>query len=259
LPEKKKHWTCSQIGGGYSICDEKGPTLLKNDTRFVQLSSAFSIFNDIINTSRNVIGQTFKEMFVIRRINLEKGLENTGGSLDFYKGLVQDFHHNTAHVDKIAGLVSEGNYEAAEIQVHSLKGVSNMLGFEALSHLMSKVENALKEKDPVAFKRLIPPLREEIDHLFDELERSELLQENIEKVSHEEYNEQDKEILIEKLKQLLSMVREGRYQAEVLVSELLSRYGTFGLKKELLEVKAKIEKLDFQDAEALIKTIQNGI
>jgi len=197
---------------------------------------------------------------MIRRININKGLENTGESLELYKGLVQDFRKKyAAYADKIAGLVSEDNYKAAEIEAHSLKGVSNMLGFEYLNQLASKVEKVLREKDRAAFKRLIPSFKEAFNCLFEELDRSGLLEESKEEAPFLEYNEQNKGVLLEQLNQLFPMVREGKYQAEILVSELLSRYGTFGLKKELSELKAKIENLDFEEAEALIKTIKNRI
>ena len=180
--------------------------------------------------------------------------------MSFYKGLIQDFHKKyTTHADKILELVSEKNYKAAEIEVHSLKGVSNMLGIERLNKLASKVEQALREQDLTAFNRLIQPLKEELVLLFKELDGSELLYESKVESSFLEYNEQSKDNLVEKLNQLLPMVREGRYQAEVLVSNLLSNYGTFNLKKELSELKAKIEELECEDAEALIKNIRKRI
>jgi hypothetical protein len=58
---------------------------------------------------------------------------------------------------------------------------------------------------------------------------------------------------------LRPVVKAGRYQAETLVSQLLKDYADFGLNEKLSELKALIEQLEFEEALALIKTIQKEL
>lgn len=197
---------------------------------------------------------------MIRGINTKKGIENTGGSLEFYKGLIRDFYKKHAtHTDKISELVFDGNYKAAEIEAHSLKGVLCMLGIEQLNQLASKVEEALREHHMEEFNRLIQPLKKQLDRLFKEIDSSEWLYESTQESALLELDEQSRSVLLKKLSHLMTIVKEGNYRAEALVSNLLRDYAAFELKKELLELNARIEDLDFEEAIDLIKNIQKGI
>ena len=197
---------------------------------------------------------------MIRGLNMEQGLENTGGDLTFYKGLLQDFFHSYSnHPDKIIHFVSEGDYQSAELEAHSLKGTSRMLGFEMVYDIAFQMERSLKEKDKAKFDCLIQPLKKELKTLFHDYEGSDLFQE-----SHEDYlslklNDEQKKIFLDRINALRPVVKAGRYQAEMLVSQLLKDYADFGLEKKLSELKSLIEQLEFDKALDFIKTIQKEL
>ncbi|MFP4460585.1 MAG: Hpt domain-containing protein [Thermotogota bacterium] len=197
---------------------------------------------------------------MIHGLNMEKGLENTGGDLAFYKGLLQDFFDTYSnHAEKIIQFVSKGDYQAAELEAHSLKGTSRMLGFEQAYDIALKLEMSLKEKNEEMIRLLIPPLSNELKNLFWELEQSDLLKKETEEHLTLKLDEQQKRILLDQLNALRPVVRSGRYQAEELVSQLLKEYADFGLKKKLLELKTLINQLEYQKALALIKSIQKEL
>jgi HPt (histidine-containing phosphotransfer) domain-containing protein len=201
-----------------------------------------------------------KEILMIRGLNMEQGLENTGGDLAFYKALLQDFFNTySKHPKKIIQFVSEGDYHSAELEAHSLKGTSRMLGLEKVYDMAFQMELSLKEKDKTKFDGLIQPMKNELKILFRDYEGSDLYQE-----SHEDYlslklNDEQKKIFLDRINALRPVVKAGRYQAETLVSQLLKDYADFGLNEKLSELKALIEQLEFEEALALIKTIQKEL
>ena len=197
---------------------------------------------------------------MIRGLNMEKGLENTGGDLNFYKGLLQDFFETYSnHTEKILRFVSQGDYKNAELEAHSLKGTSQMLGFEKIHEVALKMELSLREKDNEKFECLVHPLRNELKALSYDFKHSELFQQNNEMHLSLKLNEQEKKTLFDRLNMLLPIVKAGRYQAEVIVVKLLKEYAHFGLKKKLSELKSLIEQLEFEEALVLIKTIQKEL
>src|SRR6056297_4089166 len=106
-------------------------------------------------------------IYMIRGLNMEQGLENTGGDLTFYRGLLKDFFDTYSnHADKIIQFVSEGDYKSAELEAHSLKGTSRMLGFEKVYDIAFQMELSLKEKDKAKFDRFIQPLKDALNVLY---------------------------------------------------------------------------------------------
>ncbi|MEA1884932.1 MAG: Hpt domain-containing protein [Thermotogota bacterium] len=197
---------------------------------------------------------------MIRGLNMEKGLENTGGDLNFYKSLLQDFFETYSnHTEKILRFVSQGDYKNAELEAHSLKGTSQMLGFEKIYDVALKMELSLREKDNEKFECLVHPLRNELNALLYDFKSSDLFQQNNELHLSLKLSEQEKSTLLERLDALLPIVKAGRYQAEVIVVKLLKKYADFGLKKKLTELKSLIEQLEFKEALGLIKTIQKEL
>jgi hypothetical protein len=134
-----------------------------------------------------------------------------------------------------------------------------MLGLEKVYDMALQMELSLKEKDKTQFDGLIQPLKNELKILFRDYEGSDLYQE-----SHEDYlslklNDEQKKIFLDRINALRPVVKAGRYQAETLVSQLLKDYADFGLNEKLSELKALIEQLEFEEALALIKTIQKEL
>src|SRR6056297_144921 len=120
-------------------------------------------------------------IYMIRGLNIEQGLENTGGDLTFYKGLLQDFFNTYSnYAAKIIQLVSKGDYQSAELEAHSLKGTSRMLGFENVYDIALQMEMSLKEKEKSKFELLVQPLKDEMKTLVHDYKGSDLFQ-----VSHE--------------------------------------------------------------------------
>ena len=197
---------------------------------------------------------------MIRGLNMEKGLENTGGDLNFYKSLLQDFFETYSnHTEKILRFVSQGDYKNAELEAHSLKGTSQMLGFEKIYDVALKMELSLREKDNEKFECLVHPLKNELNALLYNFKNSDLFQQNNEMHLSLKLSEQEKNTLLERLDALLPIVKAGRYQAEVIVIQLLEKYADFGLKKKLSGLKTLIEQLEFEEALVLIKTIQKEL
>jgi len=197
---------------------------------------------------------------MIRGLNLEQGLENTGGDLAFYKGLLQDYFKTYSHhPEKIIQLVSKGDYQLAELEAHSLKGTSHMLGFEKVYDIALQMELSLKEKDKAKFDCLIQPLSDELKIIFHDYEESDLFQENHNDYLSLKLNNEQKKLFLDRIKALLPVVKSGRYQAELMVNQLLNDYADYGLNNKLSELKALIEQLDFKEALVLIKTIQKEL
>lgn len=197
---------------------------------------------------------------MIRGLNMEQGLENTGGDISFYIGLLQDFFNNyTNPAKKIIEFVSQGDYKSAELEAHSLKGTSLMLGFEKVYDVALKMELSLREKDNEKFDHLVQPLRDELTSLFHDFEQSELFQESHAGHLSLKLNDPEKKDLSDRLSALIPVVKAGRYQAETLVSRLLKDYADFGLEKKLSELKSLVEQLEFEEALVQIKIIQSDL
>jgi len=170
-------------------------------------------------------------IYMIRGLNMEKGLENTGGDLNFYKGLLQDFFETYSnHTEKILGFVSQGDYKNAELEAHSLKGTSQMLGLEKIYDVALKMELSLREKDNEKFECLVHPLSNELKALLYDFKNSDLFLQNNELHLSLKLNEQEKNRLLDRLNELLPIVKAGRYQAEVIVVQLLKKYADSCLK-----------------------------
>ena len=197
---------------------------------------------------------------MISGLNMEKGLENTGGDITFYKGLLHDYFNTyTNHAEKIIEFVSQGDYKSAELEAHSLKGTSQMLGFEKIYEVALKMEMSLREKDNEKFECLVHPLKNELNALLYNFKNSDLFQQNNEMHLSLKLNEKEKKTLLDRLDALIPILKAGRYQAEVIVVQLLKEYADFGLKKKLSELKSLIEQLEFEEAIFLIKTIQKEL
>jgi len=201
-----------------------------------------------------------EEIKMIHGLNMEQGLENTGGDLAFYKGLLQDFFNTYSnHPEKMIRFVSKGDFSSAELEAHSLKGTSRMLGFETLYEMALQMELSLKEKDAKKFDQLIEPLKNEIETLLIDFEQSELFHQSQEQHLSLKFTDEQKQSFLDKISDLLPVVKAGRYQAETLVNQLLKDYADFGIKNRLLELKSMIEQLEYEEAFDLIKTIQKEL
>ncbi|HPF16103.1 MAG TPA: Hpt domain-containing protein [Thermotogota bacterium] len=197
---------------------------------------------------------------MIRGLNMTKGLENTGGDLAFYKGLLQDFFDQYSdHAEKILQCVSKGEFSQAELEAHSLKGTSQMLGFEQVYTTALQMELLLKDKDEKNLCRLIAPLKDQLTTLLNDFKRSDLFIQKPEKQLSLKLSEEQKSDLLTRLNALIPVIKTGHYQAEALIVQLIKDYGNFGLKKKLSELKSMIEQLEYENAFDLIKTIQKDV
>ncbi|HOO32945.1 MAG TPA: Hpt domain-containing protein [Thermotogota bacterium] len=189
-----------------------------------------------------------------------KGIENTGGSLDFYQEMLFDFYRDYQdHAEKIKYHVDNAHPDEAGRCIHSLKGVSRTLGAIQLSELSEDIEEMIKLKDKIGFDGLYPVFRDELAEICRVISRfkADTLAEN------ERGNPVSAKTTDEKLFQILSelsgFVKSGNYKAEKLALKLKKQYSDNQIGSLFDELYHAVEDLDASKAEKLISQIKIAI
>ena len=99
------------------------------------------------------------------------GLERIMGDRMLYLKLLWRFKHDYQHFPaQFGGMMEAGQYGAARLKAHTLKGASGMIGARAVHRLASELETALRAHAPVPVLPL-PPLEHALRQLMAAIEQ----------------------------------------------------------------------------------------
>ena len=86
--------------------------------------------------------------FEIANVNIERGIQLTGGSLELYFNVLNAFYGNGRNIiDNLGEYLKNGNYKLYGVHAHALKSSSASIGAEGFSKFASSMESAaLQEK-----------------------------------------------------------------------------------------------------------------
>lgn len=100
----------------------------------------------------------------LENFNLKQGLERVAWNRNLYQKLLLEFMENNRNAyDQLRKNIADGDHHAAEVLVHTLKGVSGNLGGEALYRVLNMLEETLKHKEFNGLEQLLEMFRDALD------------------------------------------------------------------------------------------------
>ncbi len=154
------------------------------------------------NNSKDIL----EEIFKVKELNIEQGIERVGGDVQLYKNILFDFSDifkDSAKEFKM--LYEDRNIEEVSRLTHNIKGISGNIGAESLFKIMEDFETAIRDKED-NFDLLIHRYEELFEVLI--LSISRLKKECQEIIT--EKNMIDLKLLNELLEQIVQKAKKGK-------------------------------------------------
>lgn len=184
-----------------------------------------------------------------KHISLKEGLKYVQ-SWPTYHRLLKNFE--SSHLDfpeRILDSLKAKNRKAAELEVHTVKGISASLGMRKLHQLAKVLEDLLKkEADRHILENAVAPFTIELKAVIDEIQSIPLPQ----------APEADAMNLIEvqeKIGEFLSLLEQDDVKAHVLWKEIQSALSVLVDQESFHELRRKIEGFNFPDAAITLRAI----
>jgi len=185
-------------------------------------------------------------------IDIQGGLERTGGSTKSYVRLLQKFADNQANViSEIEEALASGQHELAVRLAHTLKGVSGSVGAIELFNSAAKLETAIKEQADSGVEGLLAQNGAELRRVIE-------LIESITTRGQSSPSTEDKSLpenLEQKLQLLLDQLEEYDSAAEDTFFDILETVDGHLVHEMLLAIKKHITKYDFETAASELQSL----
>jgi PAS domain S-box-containing protein len=161
----------------------------------------------------------------IQGIDTKSGLARVNGNASFYHRLLLKFKTNHSDAaEKIERSISNGIFEQAALDVHSLKGVAGNIGATDLQEAALNLEKALK-KGGENLNNKLEKLSQDLDIVvagIESMEKTEQKPENVAPLPEKQLNTDE---ILKELDELRLLIEENDTEAKRKV-EKLSRYFT---------------------------------
>lgn len=198
-----------------------------------------------------------KELPRISHLSIAEGITRLGGNVEKYLKLIFKFRKNNLEkIEELERLIKLKDYEQAEREVHTVKGIAGNISANELFKVASQLDRALKEG-----------VSERVEHLFGQftVSMTELLS-SIEEYEREYCREQEShdeseqaldmeelERLRPQFDELLSLLNRNNTRALKLLSALLKGVAPGRVRRELLEVDECLDNYDFERGLELLR------
>lgn len=209
---------------------------------------------------------------ILKNLDVERGIQNCGGSLqDYLQVLDVVARHGEKRVKKLETLINEEDFENYTIDVHALKSTAANIGAMELSKLAYNQEMAGKAKDYDAVRknsRSLLYLYVTVLSEIDKLKREGLLPgESAFDTQTEVNGQKDAEgerLSVEELLQLLEnvehFVAEFEFEkAEEMLKEIMLTPMNMPLLQKLDEIRQDLHDLDIETARGRLKETKDNL
>ena len=140
---------------------------------------------------------------VLPGVSVQKGIQNSGGTLEAYINVLSIFHRTAFQQARIfEHALEEEDLTLISIEAHSLKSVAGSIGAERLATMSANLELQAKGKDVEHVKTSIRPLLSELQKLLETI--ASALKERGQSTSAPQKGSLDENALIEQLEKLSS-------------------------------------------------------
>ena len=152
---------CRQIGMNDHINKPIEPELLyRLLERYYQVQNAkCKVQNDILPQTRPA-DPASSEIPAIEGLEIKSALRRLGGRVELYRKLLKQFAEEyRTGAEGLSSDIESEDWQAAERQAHTLKGLFGTIGAENLQAMSAEIERALKNQDIAAAKQTLEILK----------------------------------------------------------------------------------------------------
>ncbi|MBC8320471.1 MAG: response regulator [Bacteroidetes bacterium] len=150
---------------------------------------------------------------VISDLDIQSGIRRFGGNKDLYMKMLKKFlSTNGQTCVELGQLIRQGEFERAQIKIHTLKGESGNIGAVKVAKLSQQVELAIINKDVPGFEKKLLVLETSIEEI------REALQNYFQETTHS--IEKDPQSIRELIKELMECLNLKNPKAFDLIDEL---------------------------------------
>ena len=193
-------------------------------------------------------------------LDCEAGVRFSAGNRGLYVTLLKGFAQRyTDAPDRLTGGVEAGDFEAAQLLAHSVKGTASTLGAETLSRSAAALEKALREADLPAVHYTLEPTVAQLGALCDGLNRW------IAELDVVEEGPADADVaaavpmsvdLAPLLDELEGLVESGNFKAERMIEEVKLLLAGRGVDELLERIETAFGDLELEDAAAAVGALK---
>ena len=224
--------------------------------KYKKLSDDYQIKIQTISDNLNSIEKTDTTLPLLYGIDMESGLRRMQNKKNMYLSLLKKFHSQHQYdMDHIRAAIEKQDMKSAEIQCHTLQGVSGNLSAYLLHDYCKKLMVLLKDKSPEiinsnTFNELITVFTQTMESLKS-INQTKL---DMEASQHSD-NFTDDTPLHEIIKSLEKSIKTGNINA-IRYTTMLKKYTSNDECSSLLNALSQcLEDYDFNQAEKLLPTL----
>ena len=189
--------------------------------------------------------------------NHEAGLGRVMGNQALYEKLLRGFYEDQSEdLVKLKESLDQGDWQAARLNVHSIKGASGSLGADDLHLAATQLEHTLRSRNQLPEQDLIDHFEQAFEDVMDGLAEF-----SGNAIAFEPVGEG--RIEVERLHFLIgamnTQLEEGDADAVTILPELIQGLSEQVDHKILQQLQKRVSSYDFEDAETLLKEIERTL
>lgn len=179
-------------------------------------------------------------------IDLKLALSRINNNVSLFKEIFREFcDENTIIVEKMRAAVVRADYKQAKMMTHTLIGTSANIGAVAVCQAAKSLEEAISSGHADNIDTFVGVLAEEINLVLTSAEK---FKGEIVAAGSEESGDYDPSILMEQSERLMDLLTKRDLAAMAVVEEMIIAAAGSRLKRHLLGIESKMNKLNFAAA-----------
>ena len=198
-------------------------------------------------------------------IDVKIGLRLVGDDEKFYRKFLKMFYERAEHSDAvIRDLLNRNEMQQAEIEIHTLKGMSAHIGATELHSTACELEQAVRKSDNGSVGNLLNRFGDNLHHVLNSIRDSGLLKKaeagqvsETRKFSELPPEEQAK--IKKHLHYLAALLRDSNLEAEDYIETIIQSLSGLGMEEQLATLEKHIENYDFRQAHDILDEILSSL
>lgn len=191
-------------------------------------------------------------------IDIELGLSRVMGNSQLYDKLLNGFYQNQKEdLKQLSDSFEQSDWQQARFIVHSVKGAAGSLGALNLQKAAAELEQALRLHNQLPEDDLINAFNQYFEEVMEGLKQY------AEGETQEQPIAGEGHIEVDRLKQLIEMIKTQLYEGDVSVEdnipELMLGLGEQVSEAKLQKFRKKVDSYDFEEAELVLDEISTEL
>ncbi len=194
------------------------------------------------------------------------GLRLVGNDEKFYKKFLRMFYERAEHSESvIRDLLNRNDMQQAEIEIHTLKGMSAHIGATELHSAACQLEQAVRERDKILLGNFPGRFGNALTQVLNSIRGSGILNkaENICQLSeirkYSDLSPEEQAEIGKHLQHLSSLIRSGNLEAEEYIETVMHSLSGLGMEEQLATLEKHIENYDFRQAHDILDEILSSL